>query len=299
VLCDYAAGTGHVILTDETMLDTSNTAWEGRAAFMTSGKIEYVLPAPMGSWAPAIECMLYRLPCTTPGCDPNMQPPLPTQPCEFREYGTSVARFDPGPTNDGIPFKCAAGLIGNSQNAIDQSSSRCSGSCPAGYFCVAGSTAGTPCRVGTYCSTGSGYETSCRPGTYGQRPMLTSQDECTACEPGYWCFSGSRIACGRGTYQPALNAEYAQACAGCPRYSTTAAEASASLDQCVCEAGFVAVNASGGTFTCQCERGSGLITNAEGASRCERCGSRDSNVAHPHVLRVLLPIPMCCACQLR
>ena len=291
------AGTGDITLTDETEILTDNTVslnGTGSAAYLTTGSIQYELPAPLGRWVSAVECKLYRLPCTTAGCDPNLMPALPTQPCQPHEYGKWLARFDAGPSNDGIPFRCAAGLLGQTMNPAEQATSSCTRACRPGYYCPAGSFEETVCRTGTYCPRASPYEMPCIGGTYGVDKYfdsdgnvshgLISQSECDNCPPGFWCTSGSRIACGRDTFNPdPLHPGPAeQACRDCPQYSSTSGENSTSADDCQCDTGFIPVPAVNITatpyqpFTCQCSEGTGFNEAAQTCDRCDRGSYKDT-----------------------
>jgi hypothetical protein len=67
---------------------------------------------------------------------------------------------------------CSAGSYGSSTG---QTSSTCSGLCPLGQYCVAGSTGGTNCPAGTMATTTSG---------------LSQVGSCAPCAAGYTCTSG-------------------------------------------------------------------------------------------------------------
>ena len=256
-----------VFLTDGSSLAVDNMASNGKAAYLYptgDGAITYLLPAPIAHWVAATECKFYDLPAGVP------------QPCEPREYGSWRARFSAGASDDGIPYECAAGKLGETFNPAEQASSSCSRPCPAGNYCPAASAVPIPCRMGTYCSTASPYESPCMQGTWGSRMMLTSQEQCTTCAPGWWCQSGNRIACGVGSYNPFPSQYSKQSCQQCPTFSTTNASAASSLSQCQCLAGFERVDddvlpgAASSSFSCYCDRGKGFIgSSTEG--RCEIC----------------------------
>lgn len=94
------------------------------------------------------------------------------------------------------------------------------GLCAAGYYCITGATNSTPapsatagpCQQGTYCSQGASNETPCPKGTYGNRALLPSLADCTACPPGEFCAqsglsrpNGSCLAgfyCSSGSQEP-------------------------------------------------------------------------------------------------
>lgn len=61
----------------------------------------------------------------------------------------------------------------------------------------------------------------------------------TICARGYWCTAGMSVACLAGFYNPAAGANNQTACLACPPHSSTAESASPSVDDCMCDAGFV------------------------------------------------------------
>ena len=54
-------------------------------------------------------------------------------------------------------------------------------------YCELGSSIGTECPLGYFCPAGSAVPTPCPKGTYGASKNLTSQLECTLCDPGSFC----------------------------------------------------------------------------------------------------------------
>ena len=72
-----------------------------------------------------------------------------------------------------------------------------SGLCEAGYYCTGGSNSsnptsttatGGPCPAGSFCVIGSSQPQLCPAGTYSS---LTQQSNCTVCPAGYHCTQGS------------------------------------------------------------------------------------------------------------
>ena len=64
----------------------------------------------------------------------------------------------------GVKHLCAAGKYGSEEGL---SSADCSGVCPAGYFCPAGSVSGTECgAVDKYCPAGSSAPLPVGEGSY-------------------------------------------------------------------------------------------------------------------------------------
>lgn len=91
--------------------------------------------------------------------------------------------YCPGGTS--FPLTCPPGRYGSSAGL-----SICD-VCPARSVCD-GTTPTTtpPCPQGSYCPGGTDTNIPlCPPGRYGAAPSLASADECTACEPGVYCFS--------------------------------------------------------------------------------------------------------------
>jgi len=105
------------------------------------------------------------------------------------------------PEASGWPLPCSAGTF--NPNVGSSSSSACqactagsycgsaglaapSGSCDAGYYCVAGSTSLRPaagqCPAGSSCPTGSSSPTTCSTGTY---QPFKGQGSCTDCPAGF------------------------------------------------------------------------------------------------------------------
>ena len=63
------------------------------------------------------------------------------------------------------------------------------GLCDPGWYCPAGSKSirEVDCPLGYYCPLGSDQPDPCRNGTYGNAINLKAQDECTWCDPGFFC----------------------------------------------------------------------------------------------------------------
>lgn len=58
--------------------------------------------------------------------------------------------------------------------------------CPAGYYCPAGTEnfEQWACPMGAYCEQGSTYPTKCPTGTYADVKGLYSRAQCKDCPPG-------------------------------------------------------------------------------------------------------------------
>lgn len=80
------------------------------------------------------------------------------------------------------------------------SSSDCS-LCVAGGYCPRGSVEPIVCPRGFYCPTGISTPFPCGPGTYGNSSGLRRQEECNACDGGYYC-DGFGLTAPRGLCSP-------------------------------------------------------------------------------------------------
>ena len=250
---------GKLYLSNQTKVH-SNKAPEGKgkASFSVSARINYALPAPLGSFADATYCKLYRLPCNDADCDPETRPPLPDQPCDPEEYGRYLARLPSGPLDDNLPYLCQPGAYGASLEPTEQMTYKCTGPCPAGHYCSVGAITPIPCETGTYCITGSPMEIQCADGTYGTRPKLVDQSECTDCESGGFCMGGRRTICTKNYYNNQTNMWRGSDCLACPEFSQTVGSESTDLSDCTCDDGFAQVPLADGTFKCECEPGYGF-----------------------------------------
>ena len=81
------------------------------------------------------------------------------------------------PGNGAPKYPCPPGTYGEKSGLVD---ARCSGPCPAGFWCPAASTAPR--------------DAPCPPGSYGARPGLRDAACSGACEPGYYCPANSTSA---------------------------------------------------------------------------------------------------------
>ena len=81
--------------------------------------VTYSMPAPLGWWLPsAFLCMPYRLPCppNAVSCNPETQPLLNPQPCDYSNpdlSGKYLSDRPVGDTDGEYPFPCAPGVVGN------------------------------------------------------------------------------------------------------------------------------------------------------------------------------------------
>lgn len=218
------AGAAHVALSNQTILSRNSARVAGRTAYLagSSSTASYVLPAPKGHWlSNTVDCNELQ------GDDGNRCP-----------VDATLTKLLAGALNDDFPFTCAPGLIGNSLSVHHQNNPDCSGSCPSGSYCPAGSVDPILCETSTYCGAGSSAETPCAPGTFGDRPGLKSQDECEPCPEGDWCRGGRRYQCPVGTWSNRTELNEVDACKQCPAFATTLAPGANSSGLCVCLAGY-------------------------------------------------------------
>lgn len=96
------AGNAYVLMKNGTLLE-ANTGEKGNSIYKTKNStLEYQLPAPLGRWVFA------------------------------REEDDWISTEVMGKIDSDYPYACNAGLLGQSNDPNEQSSPRCSGSCPAG-----------------------------------------------------------------------------------------------------------------------------------------------------------------------
>ena len=83
--------------------------------------------------------------------------------------------------------------------------------------------------------------------TVVSQPLVTGTVRVTvpfACPKGKWCTAGLVVDCPLGTYNPLEDQDFATSCVLCPENSYTAAKASSSRADCVCQVGFYDANSS-------------------------------------------------------
>ena len=102
---------GFVLLQSQTALRDNLAPAGGGSIHYDAGSLIYALPGPLGAWvSSAIECRPYRLPCP-PGsttCNPEEQPLLSNQPCNYEErpelLGRVVSYLTFGDIDDDFPY---------------------------------------------------------------------------------------------------------------------------------------------------------------------------------------------------
>ena len=141
---------------------------------------------------------------------------------------------------NGEKRECPAGYYGST---VKLSSATCTGLCPEGYYCPAGTSDPTdhPCGgANNYCPAGSAQPIEVTPGYYST-PLDTSAEtrvSQTKCEPGYYCQEGIRYDCGNiDRYCPEESTTYQNVSKA---YYTTPISTNASNreGQTLCEQGY-------------------------------------------------------------
>ena len=174
---------------------------------------------------------------------------LDNQQCPWRELPELVGGFVqnlPQSVDGTFPQACAPGVLGSTEPQY-QMAAICSGKCRSGTFQdKEGQTECKACLSGSFCALGAAAALPCPEGTYSSATNLTSADECTTTDPGFFAPTGS-------------------------------------IEQTACAAG--TVSASGGLGSCvPC--GAGFYQDAEGKTTCKPCSRgfycpRGSSAAMP------------------
>lgn len=102
----------------------------------------------------------------------------------------------------GIKHICPPGYFGSSPGLTSQ---KCSGECPAGWYCPANTSTPIPCQNDpkTFCPKGTSNPISTTPGYYAVDSQIrlfggfTSQEPCPI---GTYCFAGIKYSCPPGRY---------------------------------------------------------------------------------------------------
>ena len=141
---------------------------------------------------------------------------------------------------------------------------------PPGYYSSAGMAKPSRCGAASFFCRGNGSATpSVVQKGYISVPVQTEPDARIGEEPcpaGAWCSAGIAVPCERSYYaQMSLPLEMrtdASACRQCPKFSVSE-EASTSIEQCQCMAGYYDNETSSGKVSCQpCTAGTdGCVAN--------------------------------------
>ena len=155
--------------------------------------------------------------------------------------------------------------FGKSDDVKDQSTRDCTGDCPPGSYCPAGTTEPVPCRAGTYCPPKSAEEKLCSRGTSSKYEQRVRADDCTYCRPGmYQPVEGMTTCetCGIGSFSAnELSCElcpvgYVCPLAGqragkpCPLGSTTKDRGTETSNDCGCQEGMYDNATAGQNISC-------------------------------------------------
>ena len=96
-----------------------------------------------------------------------------------------------------------------------------------------------PCPVAHYCPTNATSPFVCPPGTTRSTKGARAATDCVDCASGYWCNAGRAFPCPPGSFAGANRSSSPDACTRCDEHSTTLANASSSIDDCICIAGYL------------------------------------------------------------
>lgn len=86
------------------------------------------------------------------------------------------------------------------------------------------------------------------------------------CPKGKWCTAGLIVDCTEGTYNPLTGQDLGTSCIKCPEFSTSP-KASTSINDCVCQDGFIQTILPDGTAKCECDAGKEIMNGV----RCDSC----------------------------
>ena len=116
-------------------------------------------------------------------CEGGVDTPTPTGAHRGSGGICPIAHFCPQQAS--VPNSCETGTY---QDLTGQSACF---DCPAGYFCLANSSAflNTPCPPGYYCPSGTQHDTQfpCPAGTFNNASLAVEATDCTLCLPGTFC----------------------------------------------------------------------------------------------------------------
>ena len=100
------------------------------------------------------------------------------------------------PEGSPLPLKCPVGYFCPNPGMSEKDEQF---KCAPGVYCIAGASSrndfqnhdGTiECPAGFYCLEGTTVPTMCPAGTYSDKKGLESEGQCDSCEPGYVCYQG-------------------------------------------------------------------------------------------------------------
>lgn len=133
-------------------------------------------------------------------------------PCSTGTYSQTV-----GGQSDSVCLNCGQGTY------MDQTSATVCTKCPAGKFSSTTKAVALsfcqPCPAGSYCLEGSSTATKCPPGKFTSLTEQTSELNCQTCQLGYYCGEGSSVqsACPTGTFSIEVGGTSDAVCKQCPQ----------------------------------------------------------------------------------
>jgi hypothetical protein len=121
-----------------------------------------------------------------------------------------------------FPSQCSAGLYNPTYYGESDGSTFCI-TCPAGYYCPAGTTNPIKCPAGFICEASSTEASTdiCAAGTYSGAESIGASSDCRTCPTGYYCPSDVSapsvfpIPCPQGTYRDSTSATQLSDCVNC------------------------------------------------------------------------------------
>lgn len=191
-----AVSGGTVLLSNQSSL-TGNTAPLGASAHVNhsiaaAGSLVYGLPAPLGHW------VVGSFACTAPtesecAASGGTAPTSCGWEDNERARGLHVATVADaeGACEVDFPFECPAGGYGDTLELSAQSRPACTGACPAGRYCGAGTVLPASCPPGYFCPKGSASPLPCPAGTYLNVSGASTVEQCVDVLQGYWAPIGS------------------------------------------------------------------------------------------------------------
>ena len=205
------------VLRDNWVGSEAASVWVGMGA-----EVEYWLPAPLGFWVETL--------------------------------GRDHAKFGGGAIRE-LPYACAAGMKGGSDEISSQSTALCDGYCDEGFFCGPATVSPTGCPAAAFCPAGASAPRPCRAGTYRSQMGGKSQADCTQTEPGFFSPTQSeqQTECNAGSYTDETGQG---SCALCPsgRFQSGRGRSSCIL----CDQGYICPNGSAVQLPATCNMGSYL-----------------------------------------
>ena len=273
----HAASYARVSLRNRTLLDGNHADGFGdNLAVDETASCSYVLPAPAGHWiASFVHCDTTNSRSISLASPPNSSSRRRSlcgpDGCCPGDEGLTLWPLR-RPFDEEVPFRCAPGVIGSADgDEASQVTPTCSGACPGGSFCEAGTLRPSVCPLGHYCPPGVASGIPCKAGTYNPNAGSDSAAACVQCSSGFYCRMGevAPTPCPVHTYSlVASGANTSAVCVKCPANAITYSANSTSADACKCAANYYAVVAEGERLECvpcmigtNCSQPGGTLAN--------------------------------------